>query len=261
MRWLGLLAVSAALLFGQLPSPNDAGVSMGHLHFVVPDVDAQKKAWVDVLGAQPVKAGALELLKLPGIFVIVTKANNPPSGGTNGSVVNHLGFVVKDYADIKAKAAAAGLPVRELTPNQQAFVTFPDAVTVEIQEDKSISAPAAFHHIHMSVPDQEAGRAWYVKEFGAGSGSRRNLPAAMIPGGEVDFLKANMPQAPIKGRSLDHIGFEVKNLQAFMKKLEADGVTINMPFRDVQERVGLNIGFVTDPNGTYIELTEGLSAH
>jgi hypothetical protein len=80
MRWLGLLAVSAALLFGQLPSPNDAGVSMGHLHFVVPDVDAQKKAWVDVLGAQPVKAGALELLKLPGIFVIVTKANNPPSG-------------------------------------------------------------------------------------------------------------------------------------------------------------------------------------
>jgi hypothetical protein len=44
-----------------------------------------------------------------------------------------------------------------------------------------------------------------------------------------------------------------------MKKLEADGVTISLPYRDLTERIALKIGFVTDPNGTYIELTEGLA--
>ena len=41
---------------------------------------------------------------------------------------------VKKYADIKAKAAAAGLMWRELTANVQAFVTFPEDVTVEVME-------------------------------------------------------------------------------------------------------------------------------
>jgi len=45
-----------------------------------------------------------------------------------------------------------------------------------------------------------------------------------------------------------------------MKKMAADGVTINMPFRDMTKQIGLKIAFVTDPNGTYIELTEGLAA-
>jgi catechol 2,3-dioxygenase-like lactoylglutathione lyase family enzyme len=254
---------STATVFAQLAPPNDSGVSLGHIHFVVTDPDATKKAWVDVFGAIPSRAGALDLLKLPGIFIIVSKANMPPTGGTNGSVVNHIGIAVKDYADIKAKAAAAGLMWRDLgANNDQAFVTFPEAVTVEVMVVKDQATPVAFHHVHESVPDPEAGRAWYVKEFGAISGTRRGtMPAALMPGGEeVDFLKAQMPVAGTKGRSLDHIGFEVKDLAATLKKLEADGVTINMPLRDMTKQIGLQIAFITDPNGTYIELTEGLAS-
>jgi hypothetical protein len=36
-------------------------------------------------------------------------------------------------------------------------------------------------------------------------------------------------------------------------------VTINMPLRDMTKNIGLKIAFVTDPNGVYIELTEGLA--
>jgi catechol 2,3-dioxygenase-like lactoylglutathione lyase family enzyme len=255
-----LLTASTSVVLAQLAPPNDAAVSLGHIHFVVSDPEAMKKAWVDVLGAAPSKAGALDLLKLPGIFIIVSKANMPPTGGTNGSVVNHIGIAVKDYADIKAKAAAAGLMWRDLgSNNDQAFATFPEGVTVEVMVVKDQATPVAFHHVHESVPDPEAGRAWYMKEFGAASGTRRNLPAAMIPGGEVDFLKAQMPAAGTKGRSLDHIGFEVKDLDATLKRLTADGVTINMPLRDMTKQIGLKIAFITDPNGTYIELTEGLA--
>jgi len=231
---------------------------MGHLHLIVADPDAQKKVWVEALGAQAEKAGALDLLKLPGIFIIVSKGM--PNGGTNGSSVNHIGIAVKDYAAIKDKLAAANVKMQELTPNQQMFATFPEDVRVEIMEVKDQAAPVMFHHIHMSVVDGEATRGWYVKTFGASAGSRRNLPAAMIPGGEVDFLRAQMPPAPTKGRSLDHIGFEVKDLEAFTKKLQADGITLDMPYTDMTQRLGLKIAFLTDPAGTRIELTEGLAA-
>src|SRR2546421_3630611 len=134
MRSLLLLAVSAASLFGQLAQPNDAGISIGHIHLVVADVDAQKKAWVDAFGAEPLKAGPLNLLKLPGIFIIVSKGM--PNGGSNGSSVNHIGIAVKDYAATKGKLEAAGIKMQELTPNQQMFATFPEDIRVEVMEVK-----------------------------------------------------------------------------------------------------------------------------
>ena len=64
--------------------------------------------------------------------------------------------------------------------------------------------------------------------------------------------------SPTKGRAIDHIGFEEKNLEAFVKKLQADGVTIDAPYRDLPN-IGLKIAFILDPIGTRIELTEGLA--
>jgi len=257
MRWLCLLAASATPLFSQVAASNDAGISFGHIHLVVKDPEVEKKAWMDVFGAESQKAGTLDLLKLPGIFMIVSKGDS--SGGSNGSSVNHIGIAVKDYAAIKAKVMAAGLTMQELTPNQQMFATFPEDVRVEIMEVKDQAAPVAFHHVHMSVVDGEVTRSWYVKTFGGTAGSRRNLPAAMISGGEVDFLRAQMPQAATKGRVLDHIGFEVKDLEGFCKKLEADGIKLDSPYRDVPQ-IGLKIAFITDPVGTRIELTQGLAS-
>ena len=60
-----------------------------------------------------------------------------------------------------------------------------------------------------------------------------------------------------RGRAIDHIGFEVKNLEAFVKQLEAKGMKLNVAYRSVPA-IGLAIAFITDPWGTYIELTEGL---
>ena len=255
MRWLCLLAASAATLFAQLAPPNDAGVSLGHIHLTVPDPDAQIKVWTDVFGATVSKAGPLNLVKLPGIFIIVTKAS--ATEGSNGSTANHIGFLVKDYAGVEAKLATANIPAVFDNKKDQMIVTFPDQVRVEIMGDPSLSTPVQFHHIHLMTTDPAALQAWYVKTFGAEASTRRNLPAAKIPGGEVDFLMAKEPPAPTKGRTLDHIGFEIKDLDAFCKKLTADGITFDMPFRDVPA-IGLKIAFIIDPVGTRIELTQGL---
>jgi hypothetical protein len=276
MRWLCFFATFAAFVFAQLPAPNALGVTPGHLHFVVPDADAMTKAWVDMFGAVPTKAGTLTPLKIPGIYVIVTGARGGRNGepaakplGTKGSTVDHIGIEVKDYDGIKAKAMAANMAWQEVTPGTQAFLTMPDDVIVEIMGNKDLPVPVRFHHIHMAVVDAKAAsdaQAWYMKEFGAGSGSRRNLPAAMFTVGEVDFLPARgarggappMPPAGTKGRALDHIGFDVVDEDAAFKRFADDGVMVNMAARDMSKQIGLKIGFITDPNGAYIEVTQGL---
>jgi catechol 2,3-dioxygenase-like lactoylglutathione lyase family enzyme len=261
MRWLYLLASSAAPLFAQLAAPDSAGVSLGHIHLMVADPDTQKKLWVEVLGAHVTHAGTLELLELPGIFLIVGKARTPPAEGTEGSMVDHIGFLVKSYADTKAKLSAAGLTfATDNAATHQLMVNFPDKIKVEFSEDASLQVPLAMHHIHLSTPDMEKLRDWYVKTFGAVPGTRGTFLSAVLPGGRVDFRKAQQPAAPTKGRSLDHIGFEVRNLQAFCKKLEAEGVTIETAYREMPQLGGLKLAFLTDPEGTRIELTEGLAA-
>jgi hypothetical protein len=49
----------------------------------------------------------------------------------------------------------------------------------------------------------------------------------------------------------------VRNLAEFCKKLEAQGIKIDVPFRDVPA-LKITLAFITDPWGTYIELNEGL---
>jgi len=73
----------------------------------------------------------------------------------------------------------------------------------------------------------------------------------------LTFTASDSALAGTKGRALDHIGFEVTNLEAFTQKLEAAGVKFDVPYRKLPA-LGLGLAFLTDPWGTYIELTEGL---
>lgn len=251
----GLLILPSPLL-AQLPPPNAAGVSSGHMHMMVPDPDAHKKIWVEALGAQVVTAGTLELLKLPGIFLVLTKGET--AEGSEGSSVDHFAFRAKDLPATKAKLAAAGVPIVRDTP-MEIVAMFPDKVKVEFYAAPMLTVPVEHFHVHLFTTDVDALRAWYVKHFGATATTQGNATITNVPGMDFSFRRTDKPQAATKGRSLDHIGFEVKGLEAFCRKLEADGVVFDAPFRDVP-RIGLKIAFVVDPAGTRIELTEGLAA-
>jgi hypothetical protein len=57
---------------------------------------------------------------------------------------------------------------------------------------------------------------------------------------------------------MDSIGFEVPHLQAYVTKLKSEGVTFDVPYgRDPE--LGIPSATLTDPWGTTIRLTEGLS--
>ena len=138
----------------------------------------------------------------------------------------------------------------------QAYVITPDGLKVEILEDKTQSVPIRHEHVHFFLPESELAKsqAWYAKIFGAKPGTRNGAMVADLPGVQLRFAKTATPAVTTKGRILDHIGFDVVDLQGFIKKLEAEGVKLDRPY--VKNPNGVALAFITDPWGTYIELNE-----
>jgi len=254
---LAVFALIAITLAAQVAPPNPRGVSMGHFHIITPNPEAQKKVWADALGCRVVQAGPLEFVMIPGVLIGFRKGES--EGGTAGSVVDHLGFVVRDLAGTKAKLAAAGVRIaREIPQQNQFFAEFPDGVLVEFTGDAKLDAPIKHHHLHFASNQVDEMRAWYAKTFGAAPGMRGRFKAADLPGVNLSWREAESRPVPTKGRRLDHIGLEVSDIKAFCASLEASGLKLDMPVTPRPD-LGLSIAFLTDPWGTRIELTEGLA--
>ena len=247
---LALCAASA-----QIPHPQPGGAGMGHIHLNVRDAEAARAFWL-ALGATPSKLGRMDLMRFPDLIVLLTAAENAGQG-SEGSAVGHIGLRVKDLAASRARWEKAGLAI-DRTASQaptQLFLTGPGGIRVEVSEDRSLATPIANHHLHFYTADVNATRAWYVNTFGARPGKRGKFEAADLPGVNLTFAEG--AGLPTKGRTLDHIGFEINGLEAFCKKLEAAGVKFDVPYRKVPS-LNLGLAFLTDPWGAYIELTEGL---
>lgn len=254
---LVLLVTAATPLFAQLQAPTAAGVSLGAVYYTVPDVEAHKKIWVDIFGAKPTMVGKTEMLKIPGAFIVLTKGT--PAAGDG--LVNHLGIWGKDLNTTRAKLTAAGI---QTAANAQ-FINLPDGLRLEFIDDPmGPDAPSA-HHIHCFIPadaDPVAARAWYMKEFGATENARRNgaVPSALFTTPDkwisVDFTKSGMP-TPNKGKILDRFSLEVKGIDAFVKKIQADGVKVTKPVATNAD--GLKTAMIVDVLGNEVELIEGLA--
>jgi len=280
MNARAVLALTFALMlpvpssWAQLSAPNETGVAMGHLHYVVRDVEANRRFWV-ALGGTARDTGPAHVVVFPGVLVFLTQGES--SGGSNGSVVNHVAFKVQSLA----KLEAAGLKVTYLTQFPGvASVTSPEGERIELFDETSpnlvftldpgvssraaerhqqkMTVPIVVHHIHFYVPKgaEAQAKAWYTRVFGGATGKRWHYEATDLPGINLNFSDSEQPVAPTKGRMLDHIGFEVANLDAFCRTLQMSGVTLDAPY--TRQPDGVATARITDPWGTSIELTEGL---
>src|SRR3977135_4036057 len=237
-------AVLAALLFtsprtagpaAAQPAPyNEIGVTMGHWHIISKDIEANKKVFLG-MGAKMFMVGGNPLMMFPGVYINLNLGQEKGEGGSQGSVVNHVGFIVNNVQEQVAKWKAAGVAVLPGTNNRldQAFVETPDGVRIEILEDKTQSMPVRNEHVHFSLPEAEIpkAQAWYAKTFGGKAGTRANAPVVDIPGVQLRFAKADTQHGHTRGRVLDHIGFDVKDHAAFVRKLEAEGIKLDEPPR------------------------------
>ncbi len=113
-------------------------------------------------------------------------------------------------------------------------------------------ATLPYDHVHLAAPDQAAAVEWYRKNLG-GQLSAEGKDRVTFGKTRFIFLKAEAAQ-PSAGTAIDHIGFSFADLDAKMKELEAAGVKVVTPVRDVP---GLfKLGFIEDPWGVKIEVVQ-----
>ena len=240
------------------PAPfNATGVTMGHWHLASKDLEANKKLYL-AMGGKLLMPGGAPLIMFPGLYINLNLGTTSGDGGTVGTVVNHVGFVVDNVQKRVAEWKAKGVKVLPGGNGRldQAYVETPDGVRMEILEDKTQTVPIRGEHVHFSLPESEIpkAQAWYAKTFGGKAGMRNGAPVVDIPGVQLRFVKADTMQAPTKGHVLDHIGFDVKDHPAFIKKIQAEGIKLDEGPRKVPN--GSTIAYITDPWGTRIEIIE-----
>jgi catechol 2,3-dioxygenase-like lactoylglutathione lyase family enzyme len=249
--------LTAGIAAAQPAAFNDVGLTMGHWHIASKDVEANKKLFL-AMGGKLYMPGGNPLIMFPGVYINLSLGTEKGDGGTPGSVVNHVGFIVNNVQERVAQWKAAGVAVLPGNNNRldQAFVVTPDGVRIEILEDKTQPMPIRHEHIHLSVPAAEIpkAQAWYAKTFGGKVGTRNDAPVVNLPGAQIRFAMADTKQAPTRGRVLDHIGFDVKDHAAFVKKIEAEGIKLDEPVR--KSAAGNTITYITDPWGTRIEIVQ-----
>jgi catechol 2,3-dioxygenase-like lactoylglutathione lyase family enzyme len=279
----------ALVLAGPLPRASaqllvagDGPVVYGHHHVNASSLEDHKRFWIDALGGTLGHFGAnrLEIVKFPNALLFMRE--QAPTGGTKGTTVDHIAFSVPDLRAVVDRLRKGGYRMvseSEAPPNVRvvddigivegdgpvsgiAYVLGPDEVKVELLEMRAQTAPVVSHHVHFFSHQNAEMRDWYMKVFGAEERPSAN-PAAFVsaglPGLGMNFSPADAPMAGTQGRALDHVGFEVQGLEAFTKRLEAQGIELVVPYRSVPA-LGLSIAFIRDPWGTYIELTEGLDS-
>ncbi len=259
---VALLTLITGSAQAQLMPPNGAGVTIGHVHLAVRDVEAHRRFWITMLDGIAVQNGPLSLIQLPGVYIMLRQAE--PAGPPAGSIIDHVGVVLKDLPAALTRWKAAGLTIEQATNPNQGYVHAPDGVRVEFFGDPALPVPMRLDHVHAYPVDIPAMQVWYMNVFGGVPGRRPRVsqpgwtPCDFFPGFNLSFSASDTPRAATKGRSLDHLGFEVTNLDAFVARLERLGITLDAPPRQVPN-TSTRIAFLTDPWGTYIELTEGLA--
>lgn len=261
----------------------EAPVVVGHYHLNVSSIDEHKRFFVDTLGGTAIKFGRdnVDVIKFPDVFVFLREQK--PTGPSRGTAFDHLGFAVPNVPAVVAKIKENGFQLtvgREPVPGAPppaegqggsgagiAYLLGPDGVKIEIVTNREPNAPPIkHHHVHFINKQYVEMQQWYMKAF----------DATLRPGQTDFFIGADLPgvgymlnffrwegdqgvtHAPTRGRVVDHVGFEVKNLEEFCKRLEAKGIKLTEPYRRVPGLNNIGTATITDPWGVSIELTEGL---
>ena len=264
--------LSAQLLKAEAP------IRVGHYHLNVSSVDEHKKFWVDTLGGVATKVGTTEAVRFGDVFVLLRPQK--PTGPTRGTTFDHIGVAVPNVPEFAKKVVSAGygrtVGRETATATAQApgtpspvygafeYLLGPDGVKIEVVTNKEPNAPPiVHHHVHFTNPQYvEMGR-WFMNALNATerAGGTDFFFGADLPGigYMLNFFKweMNEPLVGTAGRAVDHVGFEVRNLEEFARGLAAKGIK-SSPYRPAPTLNNVGSVSLMDPWGTSIELTEGL---
>jgi catechol 2,3-dioxygenase-like lactoylglutathione lyase family enzyme len=188
------------------------------------------------------------------------------SGGSQGSVIEHLGFSVADL-DAKMRELAA-INTKVIDPvasvpglYKTALIESPWGTRIQLVQDPEL---LGLHHVQLRLPDTEGAYAWLLDKFG---GERVKIK------GQVDSVKyagtggfttvyiliAKGESVPSQGRAIDHIGWRsTATINETKTLLEGKQVQLTSQPRPLNLPGGppINYFYVAGPSGTRIEIVE-----
>lgn len=243
----------------QLAAPNDAGVAFNHLHLNVTDTALHKRLWTELLGGEVAERAGFVAIRLPGTLVFLR--DDEPTAPSRDTAVDHFGFRVRDLDATLTAWRAMGYDVDGVSSDADAptaFLTLPDGATLELEEDTTLSVTAAMDHVHFVTPEHGGLPAWYANLFGAVPSD--DTTAADVPGATLRFSEADVERAPTEYTAVDHIGFEVEDMDAFVRLLQGEGIELVFGPHYIED-LDLWVAFFFDPSGVLVEVSEGLDAY
>ena len=188
------------------------------------------------------------------------------SGGSDGSVIEHLGFSVADLDATMRGLAAIGTKVIEPMKDapglyKTALIESPWGTRIQLVQDRDL---LGLHHVQLRSPDTEGMYAWLLDKFGGErtkiKGQIDSVKYAGLPGfTTVYIVAAKGTSVPSIGRAIDHIGWRsigtIAETKAMLegKKVEltSQPSPLNLP-----NGPSINFFYVAGPDGTRIELVE-----
>jgi catechol 2,3-dioxygenase-like lactoylglutathione lyase family enzyme/extradiol dioxygenase family protein len=230
----------------QKPAGPTRGTAFDHIGFGVPNVPA--------MAAKLAAAGYQETTGRE------PKPGEPPPAASGTSAV---------YGRFAYFLGPDGVKIELVTSDQKGDQNESAQPGRGVVRGKGIDAatPIVAHHIHFINKQYVEMQQWYMKALDATlrAGQTDFFIGADLPGVgySLNFFRwegdQSITHVPTAGRVVDHVGFEVKNLDAFSKALEAKGIKLIRPYKKRDAAMN-NIATATivDPWGVSIELTEGL---
>jgi len=251
----GITSIAAAQTKGMLP--------YDHIHLNEPAAEASVWWEKNIPGGRRITEapdrimyGAVRLMFL----------GSRSSGGSKGSVIEHVGFSVADVDAKMRELAAINTKVIEPVKNlsglyKTALIEDPWGTQIQLVQDPEL---LGLHHIQLRSPDTESAYAWLLDKFG---GERTKIKGQLDSikyagtGGftTVYVLVERGESVPSQGRAIDHIGWrstapinETKTLLEGKKvELTSQPRPLNLPNGPT-----INYFYVAGPSGTRIEIVE-----
>jgi len=188
------------------------------------------------------------------------------SGGSQGSVIEHLGFSVADL-DAKMRELAA-INTKVIEPVQAvpglyktALIESPWGTRIQLVQDPEL---LGLHHVQLRLEDTEGAYRWLLDKFGGErtkiKGQQDSVKYAGTEGfSTVYILVAHGESVASQGRAIDHIGWRsTEPISDTKAMLEGKQVQLTSQPRPLTLPNGppINYFYVAGPAGTRIEIVE-----
>jgi len=251
----GLARIAGAQTKGMLP--------YDHIHLNEPANEASVWWEKNIPGARRITEAPNRLM-YGAVRLMFLGARS--TGGSQGSVIEHLGFSVPDLDATMRSLAAINTNVIEPVKNvpslyKTALIESPWGTRIQLVQDPEL---VGLHHVQLRSPDPEAAYAWLLDKFG---GERTKIK------GQLDAVKyagiggfttvyiviARGDSVPSQGRAIDHIGWRstatINDTKAMLESKQVQLTSQPSPLT-LPNGPPINFLYVAGPNGARIEIVE-----